>query len=59
LRQRKPRTVDRSKPKATQRKLADSLKKPAKPVKSKIKPELIDPERLSRAIRFIRDNPRQ
>jgi hypothetical protein len=59
LRQRKPKAVDRSEPKARQRKLADSLKKAAKPAKSKIKPELIDPERLSKAIRFIRDHPKQ
>jgi hypothetical protein len=51
--------VDRSEPKARQRKLAASLKKAAKPAKPKIKPELIEPERLRKAIRFIRDHPKQ
>jgi hypothetical protein len=58
-RQRKPKAVDRGKSKSRQRKLADSLKKVVKPAKPKIEPELIDPERLSRAIRFIRAHPKQ
>jgi hypothetical protein len=52
------RALDQDKAEAKRRELAASLRK-AKPAKAKARPEQIDPERLSKAIRYLKDHPKQ